>query len=412
MDQNQCAELRDKIFASTFRTNRPGFPDRLFRFLAVEPGGVGGSDATVHFAYAPAVWERAGYGSTPNDVATLLEVTIDETPYKDKNLALQFHDYLRGGWPIAWGITAKESFNNFPSLVLLEDDDGTVRGVLMRDSHSGDVNARLANAYAEPHEVEDLINELTALAPDEQFMGWYKDCNITAGSIDAAIALTPESDAGQKHVLVYREMEWLWGLWNNPTKPHAYPMKLSSVADFHGTRVSAAKRRSRGGLDVAKEKQTIPGDYAVLDEALALLSEDSDSAGADYEAIPAIKVLCAWWNTHAPESMRPAALFRVYVWKPHRRTFVAGDPEEPAVQACDLASIPTYAIFEREGHPTVALTFFRGRIFNKEDECGTQTFYANGEDGWQIGVDLDQVDEAYYALKGLQAIEPILKGHQ
>ncbi|WP_341744673.1 hypothetical protein [Azonexus hydrophilus] len=404
MNQSECIELRDSIFASQFQTEPK---ERLFRFLAVEPGGVGDSDATVHFAYAPAVWERAGYGSTPNDVVTLLEATIDETPYKDKNLAVQFHDYLRGGWPIPWGITAKESFNNFPSLVLLEAADGKVTGVLMRDAHCGNVNARIANAYAEPHEVEDMIEELTALAPDEQFMGWYKDCNIAADSIDAAIALTPESDAGQKHVLVYRQMEWLWGLWNNPAKPHAYPMELSSVADFHGTRVSAAKRRSRGELEVAKAKQTIPGDYDVLDQALALLSPDDGGTGTDYEAIPAIKMLCDWWNSHAPEAMRPAACFRVYVWKSNRRTFVAGDPEEPAVQANDLASIPTYAVFEREGRPTVALTFFRGRLFNKEDACGTQTYYANGEDGWQIGVDLDQVDEAYYSLKGLRAIERI-----
>lgn len=404
LTENDCCNLRDLIFASTFQTGESGVSERLFRFLAVEPGGVGNSDATVHFAYAPAVWERAGYGSTPNDAMTLLEVTIDETPYKDKNLALQFHDYLRGGWPIAWGITAKESFNNFPSLVLLETEGGRVTGVLMRDSHSGNTDARLANAYAEPHEVEDLIEELTALAPDEQFMGWYKDCNIAADSIDAAIALTPESDAGQKHLFVYREMEWLWGLWNNPAKPHAYPMKLSSVADFHGTRVSAAKRRSRGGLDVAKAKQTIPGDYDMLDQALALLSEDDGGEDSDFEAIPAIKALCDWWNTHAPEAMRPAGLFRVYVWKPNRRTFVAGDPEEPALQVDVLADIPAYAIFEREGCPTIALNFYRGRIFNTECEWGTQTYYANGEEAAQIGMDLGQVDEAFYTLKGLRAI--------
>lgn len=403
LNEKDCSNLRDLIFASTFQTGEPGVSERLFRFLAVEPGGVGVSEATVHFAYAPAVLERAGYGSTPNDVMTLLEATIDETPYKGKNLALQFHDYLRGGWPIPWGITAKESSNNFPSLVLLETEGGKVTGVLMSDSHSRN-RARLADAYAEPHEVEDLIEELTALAPNEQFMGCYKDCNIAADSIGAAIALTPESDGGQKSVLVYREMEWLWGLWNNPSKPHAYPLELSSVADFHGTRVSAAKRRSRNGLDIAKAKQTIPGDYDVLGQTLALLSDDDGGEGSDYEAIPAIKSLCDWWNTHAPEAMRPAGLFRVYIWRPDRRTFVAGDPEEPALQADVLANIPAYAIFEREGCPTIALNFYRGRIFNTECEWGTVTYYANGKEANQIGMDLGQVDEAFYALKGLRAI--------
>ncbi|MFT3960963.1 hypothetical protein [Propionivibrio sp.] len=311
---------------------------------------------------------------------------------------------MRGGWPVAWDITAKESFDNFPTLVLSETEDGKVAGVLMRNPHHSNVDARLANAYAEPHEVEVLIKELTGLAPDKRFMGWYKDCNITADSIDAAIALTPESDAGQKHVLVYREMEWLSGLWNNPAKPHAYPMELSSVADFHGTRVSVAKRRSRGDLEVAQAKQTIPGDYDVLDQALALLSSSDGGTNSDYEAVPAIKVLCDWWNTHAPESMRPAALFRVYIWKPNRRTFVAADPEEPALQAEVLAKIPAYAIFQRSGRPTIALNFYRGRLFNKEDTCGTLTYYANGQEAWQIDQDLAQVDEAYYSLKGMRAL--------
>lgn len=405
LGESDCGKLRDLIFASTFQATPPGVAERLFRFVAVEPGGVGNADATVHYAYAPAVFDRYGYSSAPNDVAALLEVMIDESPYKGKDLALQFHDYLRFGWPIPWGITAKDSFNNFPSLVLLEAEDGSVTGVLMHDSHCGNGNARLANAYAEPHEASDLIDELTDLASDEPFMGWYKDCNVSAASIEAAIALTPESDAGQKNLLVYREMEWLSGLWNNPAKPNAFPMTLTSVADFHGLRVSAAKRKSRNGLDEAKVKQTIHGDYDVLDQALALLRPEDGEDGTGYESVPAIKLLCDWWNTNSPECMRPAALFRVYIWKPNRRTFIAGDPEEPALLSDVLADTPAYAIFEREGRPTVALNFYRGMVFNTEVEWGTQTYYANGEPAAEVGIDLDQVDEAYYTLKGLRALE-------
>lgn len=402
---NDCNNLRDLIFAKKFQAGTAGSQQRAFRYLAVEPGGIGDSDATVHFSYSPPVWERAGHDSTPNAAISFLEAAIDETPYKGKQLAVTYHDHLRLGWPIAWGITAKDSFDNFPVLVLLEKEDGSVVGVLMRDSHSsGNIEARLANAYAEPHEVDELIEELKALAADEQFLGWYKESNIVADSLDAAVALTPETDAGQKHLLVYRENEWLHGLWNNPAKPDAFPMQLSSVADFYGTRVSAVKRRSRDDLDIAKSNQTVPGDYAVLDHVLSLLPDEDGDGKLDYEAIPAIKTLSDWWNTTAPEAMRSAALFRVYVWNQHRRIFVAGDPEEPAVQSDMLAKTPTYAIFEHDEKPTVALVFYRGRVFNKEDACGTQTYYADGKEAWQIGADLAEVNEAYYSLKGLRAL--------
>ena len=301
-------------------------------------------------------------------------------------------------------MTAKASYNNFPTLVLREDEDGSVSGVLMRNPHCRDYRVSFANNFVEPHEVDDLIGELNDLLANERYMGLYKDCDISAISLDDAIAQTPETETGQKDVLVYRKFEWLSGIWNNPQKPNAFPLKLSSVADFHGLRVSRAKRNTRVGLDVAKAKQTIPGDYDVLCSALRQLPKIDAAEIGDYEAIPAIKMLCNWWNTHAPESMRPAALFRVYIWNQNRRTFIAGDSEEPALMAEVLAEIPAYAIFTRDGLPTVALNFYRGRSYNETHEGATHVFYANGEFGTDIGMDIAEVDEAFYALRGLRAI--------
>jgi hypothetical protein len=399
MNDSQCMALRDLLFVHRFPTNPH---ERMFRFMAVTPGVVGGSDATVHFAYAPAVWDRAGLDSTTDDVVSMLKILVENSPYKDDRLTLQFHDFLNGGWPLPWSITAKDSFNDFPVMVLLESPDGGVTGALMRDPHCDNVSAKLANAYAEPLEVVGLIEKLISLQQSEQFLGWYKDCSLAAESLDAAIASTPESEAGQKRVLIYRGVEWLDGLWNNPIKPDAYPMTLSSLADFHGTRTSAGKRKSRGGLNVAKRNQTIPGDYDVLDEALALLTPADGKSGCDYELLGAVKLLCNWWNTKAPESMRSAALFRVYAWDPENKTFVPGDPEEPAMQVEALSNNTSYALFELDGRPAVALTFYRGRAFNKEYDFGTQTYCTDGSPGWEIGVPVDQVDEAYYTLKGLR----------
>ena len=113
-------------------------------------------------------------------------------------------------------------------------------------------------------------------------MGLYKDCDISALSLDDAIAQTPETETGQKDVFVYRDSEWLSGIWNNPQKPNAFPLKLMSLADFHGLRVSKTKRNKRVGLDVAKVNQTIPGDYDVLCSALRQLPENDTADKVDY----------------------------------------------------------------------------------------------------------------------------------
>lgn len=403
MDQNQCNDLRDLLFASRFQTNQK---ERMFRLLAVESGGVGDSEATVHFAYAPATWERAGYIRGTNEVAAILKAAISETLFRERRIAIQFHDYLRYGWPISWTITAKDSSNNFPLLILRELANGRVAGVLMREGSFGSAEARFAAEYAEPDEAKQVLVELDSLSADECFLGtWYKECNIAADSLAAAIAATPETEHGQKHVLLYSGVEWLSGLWNNPSKPHAMPISLNSVADFHGIRASEAKRCTRSGLEVTRLKQTIVGDYAVLDCVVGLLNPEDGQETTNYEEIPAVRSLCEWWNANAPEAMRSAAAFRIYTWEENDKIFVAGDPEEPAIQSDALAGDPSYALFESEGRPSVAVKFYRGRAFNTESEWGTQTYSANGEEAWQIGADIDEVDEAYYSVVGLRALQ-------
>ncbi len=407
MNQTQCNELRDSIFASRFQTENN---ERLFRFLAVTPGGADGAEATVHFAYAPAVFARAGYSQEIHDVISLIEAVIELTPCEGKRFAFQFHDYLRGGWPLPWGITAKDSVNNFPTLILFEFVNGRVLGVLMRDSHCAQPDVHLADVAAEPMEACRAILKFRRLVPDELFMGWYKECNIEADSLDAAIAAAPETENGQKGILIYRDAEWLNGIWNSPMKHQHCGLSLSSVADFHGIRTSTAKRNSRTGIDVARQKQTIAGDYSVLDRALDFLdflSPENVGEKVNHEALPVVVTLCEWWNANAPQDMQLAATFRIYIWQEGDRAFVAGDPEEPPMQADIMAKMPCYSIFERQGSPTVAIVFYRGSAFNSKGEWGTVTHFANGEAAAEIGLDLNEVDEAYYAVVGLRALKAI-----
>jgi hypothetical protein len=340
-----------------------------------------------------------------------VEQAISQTAFKDVLGALSFQEHEWDGWPIKWSYTAKEAHYNFPAVILRELPDGKVTGVLMREARAGHLHEKFASKYAEPEEVEEVLARLAAMPVDARFMlRWHKEGDVIADSLDAAMKATPQSPQGQKYALVYRDNEWWFGIWNDPNKdsPLAGSFILTSLADFHGLRTSKAKRDSRGGLDIVREKQTLAGNYALLDEAIAMLP-DIDRKDKKYEEHPALKLLVNWWNEHAPsEEMRHAGYCRFYVWNEKDRTFIAGDPEEPAVQASAMASTPTFALFEREGSPAVALCFYRGRAFNTEKNGGTLIYWANGEEMWDLGLDISEVDEAYYAIAGLRALPGML----
>lgn len=403
MNQQQCNELRDLLFAECFPTT---LPERVFRYLAVLEGEAEDVDAAIYYAYAPAVWERAGVKEAAEDVLNRL---LAKTPYKDARVEWFYQDYLRDGWNLPWAKTAKEDCNDFPLLVVSEQADGSVTGALMRDPHYRDISQRVANRWCEPFEVQELIEHVRDLNEGERLIAMYKDANVDAPSLELAIAQTPETEHGQKEILVYRDNEWLWGIWNNPAKSSwvSSELRLMSVADFHGTRTSEAKRGSRAGLDVARASRTLAGDYAVLEAALETLEGEE---GPDLEQHPSVQVLCDWWNVQAPEAVRTAGVFRVYYWSEDDRIFIAGDPEEPAMQAGQLAEHSAYALFEKEGSPTVAVKFYRGRVSNTLGERGVQTWCVTGEEGWLIGVDtLEEVDEAYYSVRGLKSVRECIE---
>lgn len=309
--------------------------------------------------------------------------------------------------------SAPEEFPGYPELVLRELPDGRVTGVAMREMRSS-FHVTFAGKFVEPEEVERGIQILRTLDQNEAYGSWKKELDIDAATLGDAIASSPESSVGQKFVFLYRGNEWLWGIWNNPDHPKRSGVlkdlagvDLRSVADFHGTRVSAAKRGERPGLDTVRANQTVAGPYQVLEVAIDLLEQSSlrSSAKQDYEAHPAVRYLCDWWNRNAPEGSREAGFVRLYVWNETDRIFNACDPEEPAAQANQLDIWPSYALFERPGMPTVLGCFYRGRRFNKDDGTGgTKLYAADGSEAWDIGLEAAEVDEAYYSLIGLERL--------
>lgn len=396
MNQADCLALRDMLFECRFNTGE--YKGRVYRYLAVVPDGVGDSAATVHYAFAPAIWELAGCFEDPD---SYLEKLIGQTPYKDANLALQFHDYQQHGWSLSWEITATDS--TMPLLVVQEAPDGKIVGALMRDPHTqGNIAAAIAEQYAEPEEVAEVLQKLDSLAAYEKFMGLYKEGAIHADSLADAIANTSMSEGKQKEVLLYRGMEWWSGLWNQGQEGD---IRFSSVADFFGCRVSEAKRQQRGDLAVVRAKANMQADYAPLIEAVKHLPLDELVNAENYESLSSVRLLCDWWNTRAEEGGKLAGYFRLYVWDDEKLIFHACDPEEPAVTAADMADAGCFALFEEEGRPAVAAIFYRGRAYNDVDESGwVQLYLANGELGYNIGTELWNVNEAYYSFVGLRAI--------
>ena len=398
MKPTQCSHLRDFLFASSFLTDHGC--EKVFRFLSVEVEMNSCPVVTVHYAYSTAVWERA-YCRVNSD--QYVESLVAASPFCGDAIKVRRHSYLGGAWPRPWNLTAKEEINNFPVLVLHELVDGLVTGVLMRDSQSSNTIRKFADAVAENWEVRLGIEELMLMPQGAKWDGWYKESNIDPMPLDEAISMAPQTLGGQKGVVVYRSNEWLSGTWEasqgQSEELASAKLDLRSVADLYGVRVSRMKLLSRAGLDIVREKQTLVGDYDCLERSIKHLGEIA--VGINCEEDAAVKLLCSWWNHNAPSELQTAGLFRVYIWDEASRTFIAGDPEEPTMQAEDFNAEQCYSVFESEGRPAVVLIFYRGREFNTEGEWGTDIYSPNGMLGRSIGLDPSEVDEAYYSMIGL-----------
>lgn len=144
----------------------------------------------------------------------------------------------------------------------------------------------------------------------------------------------------------------------------------------------------RPGLETAKARQTLAGAPAVLKRAIASSELDAPHHGRgdgfDHPH-PATRILCGWWNAHAPESERQAAFFKVYVWDDASRWFLPGDTEEPAMDASEFEH--SFAIFDAcDGIPrTTAIVFFR-RLEVVPDDRFIQFHYADGTPSHDIGI--------------------------
>lgn len=410
-----CLALRDALFEHRL----PGNPDpgwRAFRFVYVEC--VQDGKLAVHVNDGRNLWERHGIESPESFVWEAVQAAM---PAGWEATTLHRHPTDRE-WPCPWEGTAKDEYgiDAFPTLVLLEAEDGTCEGVLVRDPHTHhNAEARTVDAHPEPEDARALVARLRDLPPGARLeFGWYKEGNVERAPLDAILAAVPTTAAGQASCLLYRTTasEWLSGLWHRPgANTLVQGLNLASVADFHGSRVSAAKRASRPGMEGVRAVTALRSDWGPLLRAVDGIGDGKLCwHGPGYfERNPAVLGLCTWWNTHAPEAVRSAAAFRLYVWSDTERQFHAGDPEEPALKGTAFSGAQgaeCLALFEQEGLPSVVAVFARGHADQVITASGgVQIVQVNGQAGYTNYCSSNDLDESYYGAVGLQSLREAVR---
>ena len=150
---------------------------------------------------------------------------------------------------------------------------------------------------------------------------------------------------------------------------------------------------------------TLVGDWGLLDKALGLLRQDEQGSEQDFERYQSVRVLCDWWNTHAPEGSRHAGAFFIHQLDPDQQHLsILGYGECPETQIEDFTSSGEYALFEKPGRPPLAIGFIRGRANNQYIDRATHVFNADGSLCWDIGCPPSEVDEVAYSVRGLRQL--------
>lgn len=408
MDQNRCDELRDLLFSQKFEYPEKGFSENRFRFMAVLPDQTGMHDATVHFSFDSPVWERAGVPSDVFDVVEHVQNSILGSDLSSRPVGIVHHHHLRDGWPLPWAITARADRHNFPVIVALENSDLSISGAVMRNPRFANSEYRIADGYAELPEVYALIDRLRYADKNALVEGLYKEAAIDAPRLEDAITQAPKSRNGQLMVILYREEEWLSGIWNPPSMGLDVPLTLGRISAHLNCRASAAKLAERPVLEIARNGQTVPGDYELLLKVAAQVQADASRRDGIYELNPGVIHLCDWWNRVAPDVHQSASVFSLYHWEENNKVFVpCYDNGLPPMTAEQIAKVPSYSLFELPGRPTFAAVFYRGKKFNKECSLGTEVFFADGQLAFEIGLRPVEVDEAYNSVCGLETLAQV-----
>lgn len=248
-------------------------------------------------------------------------------------------------WVAPWSLTAHtDDQANMPLLMAVEEDDGSVSGVLMRDPSGMANGVAIARRFVEPEDAVALIDLARELGKDSKLFGCFKAHDIDAPSLQSAIDASPTSASGELSLLVYRDRQWFCGSGSD----------ASAMSVRHGIPASAAEMATRPGPDVARQR-LLAGSPTALTMALAALATPHSTDMPD-AMHPATRILCDWWNAGAPVNERNASFFLVSYWDEASRTFHSAHNGMPAVLASDIGEGAFFDVAEGVPIPTV-ITF-------------------------------------------------------
>lgn len=149
---------------------------------------------------------------------------------------------------------------------------------------------------------------------------------------------------------------------------------------------------------------TLIGHWELMEQALEL----SEQVGRtfdhrSYEEADAVRLLCQWWNAHAPQGQREAAAFFVGVLISDMVQYLGYD-ECPRSFPHDFSQNNSYAFFPSPRGFCYVVQFVQGADKQTRSELGVTTYQANGQEMWIIGTNRT-VDDSHYAIDGLHALK-------
>ena len=300
----------------------------------------------------------------------------------------------------------------FKSLMILNVwADGAVTGAVMRSSTRMDLTVLIASTYTWPHEVIGFISDIAVMEPGDITHGLQrKQSRIQIHSLAAAVGQEYETTFCAFDVMIYYKGQWYLG---HPSlaelRSKKYIPSFKRIGNLHELAADASSAAPLDTKFTALAGQTTSGCLKVLNQSLGFaMGLDTDDALyiRDPQYTPAVKHLCNWWNSKAPEAYRNAGAFYVYQWSRHERKFMSCVKDIDDLTIDQLTEKGSYALFQLNTGLMVAVVFLCVKEAMIEMNGRVHVFLANGDPGYTYEAVANQgtaakANEARKSIAGL-----------
>lgn len=402
LSDKQCIEIRDFLFENRIVTPTGSAP--LFSMLAVTTDAytMGECDAAITYHINDSACYMSGVNGSQHD---LLMRVIDNSPFNHMKFEFRNCDPSLHCWPVPWELTAKSDMKNFPLLILLQADDGMVRGVQVRDTHAINQCLHISQEHSSEEQAIEYINALSDLDKGENFEGLIKDQIIRQPSLAAAMDCSPQSEQGLQAILIfnYQLQCWQYGVaTHNDSAPASLSLKIVSEPS-----VPPNAGALGGAIPV------VP--IELLHEAVACLSQTPKIDSSTFEGHPAIEIVCDVWNIlnegqDGLGGVGEAGAFRLYEWNEQRQLFAPFAYDENEITKEDMEAYNCAVEFH---DPDLNLSYYALFLSSKKSNTAEKTesgkeittsYLVNGLPFAKRECPLLMVDDSEHSMMALQSL--------